>query len=371
MTLIELKQVLLQTELVEDNIYLDNYCSLCLTNIVTQRQQYKTNLHHVIPVAFYKINFNVPDRKQAEKLATVDKNNFSIYLLYKDHLLAHYYLAMCAKTSKAIASMMAAVQFLTGHTNIELKNLDLSDTELAKYQSKYEAVKIVTIKETASKNTGKKRTLETRLKLSLANSGKKRSAEVRQHLSEVKKGQKLSEETKAKISAANKGKKQPWAGRKQSAEEVEKRRQKLLGHATSIETRKKLSQANKGKKLSEETKQKLSMALKGKPAWNKGLPASSKGKIGIYDPNTLIVNYVDKSSLAEYLENGYLLGNPKCGRKGHKGTRNVRVLCIEEQKYFESIKAAAIYYNISQTAIHQCLAGRSKTAAGYHWSRED
>lgn len=364
MTFIKLKNLLLATELLYDNEYLDKYCTLCLHNLETKRQAYKTNIHHVIPVAFYRIKYNINERRAAEVIANNDQNNFKINLLFKDHLLAHYYLAMSAKGNRAVASMTGAIEFLTGHTKISLRELNLSENELLIYQTKYEESLREKIKEVAHKNTGKKRSEETKVKQSKAALGKAKSLEARKHMSEAKKGTKLTEEIKAKISASNKGRKQPWAGRKQSKEEIEKRRQKMLGHKTSDETRAKISQANKGKKRCIEVKKRLSDLHKGKSAWNKGVPSNIKGKISLYDPKTLTVFYIKPENLDSYLAQGYLKGNPKSGRKDGSGTRDKKVLCIEKNKIFKNIKEASEW---CKGSVIQCLKGKSKTAGGYHW----
>ena len=209
MTSIELKKLLLETELLEDNKYLDDYCELCLNNLMTKKQAYKTNSHHVIPVAFYRIKYNKSNRKQAEDIANKDEKNFRVNLLFRDHLLAHYYLAMSATTNRAIASMTSAIEFLSGHTKLALHDLNLSEDELTAYQVRYEKALREKITVVAHKNTGKKRSEETRKKQSIALRGKSKSLESRQRMSEAKKGTKLSTATKIKISNANKGKKQP------------------------------------------------------------------------------------------------------------------------------------------------------------------
>lgn len=86
-------------------------------------------------------------------------------------------------------------------------------------------------------NKGKKRSEETRIKISEANKGQSAWIKVKHH----------SEETRKKISETMKGK---YAWNK--------------GKKFSEETRRKISEANKGKKLSEEHRIKLSEAKKGK-----------------------------------------------------------------------------------------------------------
>ena len=92
---------------------------------------------------------------------------------------------------------------------------------------------------------------------------------------EANKGKKRSDETKRKLSEAHKG-------NHQSEETRRKRSESLKGKPKSDEWRKKISEAQKGKHLSEEHRRKLSEARKGKTPWNKGKKGSqqawNKGK---------------------------------------------------------------------------------------------
>lgn len=76
---------------------------------------------------------------------------------------------------------------------------------------------------------------------------KKRSEETRAKISVTMKGSQRSEETRAKISASHKGKPSPNKGK-----------------SLSEEIKAKISAANKGKKHSEEWKAKISATMKGK-----------------------------------------------------------------------------------------------------------
>lgn len=57
------------------------------------------------------------------------------------------------------------------------------------------------------------------------------------------------------------------------------------------------------------------------------------------------------------------------------GTRNIRtaeknarpVVCIEKELIFSSGKEAAQYFDVGNTAISNCLNGRTETCCGYHW----
>lgn len=117
--------------------------------------------------------------------------------------------------------------------------------------------------------SGVKTSEETKQKLRQANLGKKRSAETRRRISEAQKGRissrrgvSLSEETKQKIGQANKG------------------------HKHTEETKQKISRAMKqvshktGYKLSEEHKKHISDALKGKSKSAEHVEHARLAKIG-------------------------------------------------------------------------------------------
>lgn len=89
----ELKQKLITTGYFVDNEYLNRYLDLVYNHEINPAH-YSEN-HHVIPVALYKLNKEGCNRREAEKLAKVDPDNFEVLLLYKDHCLAHYLLYFC------------------------------------------------------------------------------------------------------------------------------------------------------------------------------------------------------------------------------------------------------------------------------------
>lgn len=86
MTQQKLKEKLLAINLFEDNDYLNQYCELIIQNLDTKKEKFRTHLHHIIPRCYFLlINSQIDDSK--ENL---------VNLLYKDHILAHYYLFNCA-----------------------------------------------------------------------------------------------------------------------------------------------------------------------------------------------------------------------------------------------------------------------------------
>lgn len=83
----DLKNVLLSTGCIDDNIWLQKYTDLVESNRTTQRTKYSTQKHHVIPVAYYKHILKTDVNNSKENI---------VHLLYSDHILAHYYLSQCA-----------------------------------------------------------------------------------------------------------------------------------------------------------------------------------------------------------------------------------------------------------------------------------
>lgn len=97
-----LKHILLGTNSYIENEFLEKYINLILNNLSTEYKKYETQAHHVIPVFHYGTNCNHERRKKIQKTAEEDPNNFKINLLYKDHVLAHYYLSLCACDDRAV-----------------------------------------------------------------------------------------------------------------------------------------------------------------------------------------------------------------------------------------------------------------------------
>lgn len=90
----KLKQHLLSLDYFIDNEYLDFYCSLIEQNKNRIYESGKTEQHHIIPRAIFRLQGFESESKAPNKL--VNKNNL-VNLLYRDHLLAHFYLCKCAK----------------------------------------------------------------------------------------------------------------------------------------------------------------------------------------------------------------------------------------------------------------------------------
>lgn len=78
-----------------DNEWLTKYLEMLEANLNTQRDRKSTQEHHAIPVNSYWTSNEPYNRQEALKLSRLDETNFSVNLLYRDHLMIHSYLTLC------------------------------------------------------------------------------------------------------------------------------------------------------------------------------------------------------------------------------------------------------------------------------------
>lgn len=182
----DLKDRLISTGMIEDNEYLDLYIDLINRNKSTEKQEHKTQSHHIIPKCYYNI-INEPVDNSSDNL---------VNLLYKDHVLAHYYLSLCS-----IGKLHEGMEFAM----ILISNIHKQDIDdgfigsLDKYQELYEEnMQLMAdnarkrfagitqssdhIRKRVEKNTGQKRTEETKRKISESQKGKKASDQARENM---------------------------------------------------------------------------------------------------------------------------------------------------------------------------------------------
>lgn len=112
-----LKNLLLETGYFQDNEYLTAYATL-LTDYDKAQSGYKEQ-HHVIPAAVYRYKYKCKTAIEARKLANKDDKNYTVSVLYKDHVLSHYFLYFCAKGQVKHAMARAAVN-MTRDLNAQL-----------------------------------------------------------------------------------------------------------------------------------------------------------------------------------------------------------------------------------------------------------
>ena len=192
------------------------------------------NLHHKFPRSFSK--------KDGVDVDNDDDNLVSLSLA--DHFRVHYYLWKSAK--KGYRSMMAMAFTLMRKKAV----VYATDETIEQIARDYENAMKDAAEVKSRANKGKKRSEETKKKLSEAMKGKKLSEKTKKKMSEAKKN--ISEETKKKMSEANKGKPAWNKGKKMSEEtkkkmsEAKKGNKNALGCHRTDEFQKKLSEANKG-----------------------------------------------------------------------------------------------------------------------------
>lgn len=128
MNYIDLEQKLLATGLVQQSSFLTKYCKLLLNNSLAEYDSSIANYHHAIPRMYFEDN-NLE----------IDNSNDNLFiLLYKDHVLAHYYLAMAAVDDTFRYKMAYAVRFVVGQVK-DITERDLLD-KLPEAQKSYELI---------------------------------------------------------------------------------------------------------------------------------------------------------------------------------------------------------------------------------------
>lgn len=124
-----LKAKLLATDLFIDNSYLEDYLTLVYSYDNSLSIGY-SEVHHVIPVSYYKKLYKCKTRTEALVFADADTDNFTCKLLYKDHCKAHWLLYYCSK-SYIRAGSVACLTFMKNVCKgiKDIKNISDADFE--------------------------------------------------------------------------------------------------------------------------------------------------------------------------------------------------------------------------------------------------
>jgi hypothetical protein len=117
-----LKNLLLDTGYFKDNDYLKAYISLLSSH--EENENSYGEQHHIIPAAVYRYKYSCKNGVEARKLADADEKNTTVLLLYKDHILAHYFLYFCT-SGKVKRAMAQAATCMIG--NLDVTQLDFSE----------------------------------------------------------------------------------------------------------------------------------------------------------------------------------------------------------------------------------------------------
>lgn len=119
-----LREILLSKYDFIQNDYFNKYIELILN--YDQKSVVYREAHHVVPVMHYK-NDNIKSREAALKLADLDKDNFTVNLLFKDHCYAHYLLYNCT-TGGIKAGNALVVKFFA-----DIYNKFMQDSKVDKF----------------------------------------------------------------------------------------------------------------------------------------------------------------------------------------------------------------------------------------------
>lgn len=91
------------------------------------------------------------------------------------------------------------------------------------------------------------------------------------------------------------------------------------------------------------------------------------------NPNNLpIVDHKDNNKYNNCADNlQWVTASENTSKDRVKGAprKRVPILCVELNKVYPNQKAAAADIGINRQGIVNCLAGKQKTAGGYHWQR--
>lgn len=127
------KETFLKTGIVIDNEYFEKYINLIERNELTKQEKGKTHCHHIIPKYCFASSTCINDLEQ-------ESEENKVNLLYKDHVLAHYYLSLCSSTNRYKINNIYALKYLLGINSFLLKNSSFTD-KLEFLQDLYEFCK--------------------------------------------------------------------------------------------------------------------------------------------------------------------------------------------------------------------------------------
>lgn len=301
-----LKENLLLLDIVIDNIYLDKYVKLIQDNILREKEKYKTQIHHIIPRCYFlKNNLKVDNTKN-------NKTN----LLFKDHILAHYYLALCSKNNWFKINNVLAIQFM-----IEQKGYNLE-----KWKEKY-LDKLQELYEETRKKLGSplhnKDIYEKFLKIVKNETNRNKISNTMKN--KAKNGELFSIEHRNNLSKSALN--HIWINKDGIYTHIPKNKlQEYLGMGWSKGARplskghqEAILRAKIGSKYTEEQKKKLRESHLGQVPWNKGVACkeTTKKKLSEYFKNTKwmtngeISKQVNIKDIDKYLKNGFTFGRKK------------------------------------------------------------
>lgn len=175
------KEALLKTGYFVDNKYLDMYVDLVYKNRNTSYVRNVTNNHHIIPKSYYK-RLEIPIDNSSNNIVT---------LLFKDHVVAHYYLYLCSSNNEDKYANFCALRHLYGLSKRRNIEFNINALNLDKLQQMCEESR----KHFSQMMRGK----------FLGDNNPSRKPGVGKKISDARKGHPVSNYTRRLISEKNKG----------------------------------------------------------------------------------------------------------------------------------------------------------------------
>lgn len=321
-----IKQTLLDSEYFEDNNYLIFYLEVIKNNINTKRQRCKTNRHHIIPQCYFKI----------KKLEIDNSEDNLVNLLYKDHILAHYYLCLCCSNHALRYKLELSLQYMLDTYKVD-NEFVISIKQLDEYQKLYE--------------------------------------ERKEYFSNIQKGQKGTSLGKIAIKKGVNQKfidpenidkyiKDGWVRGAIYRIKRENYKNPMLGKHHSDETKKKMAQKrignipyNKGKK-----------GIKWTPE-HKDKQSKLISQLKTIHFNESIEKRVPKEQVEEWLNLGWKIGRCKKSVLNTSKNHAQPIYCVETNKQYNSFRDLCRELNLKRNCklLKQHLNNDKNNYCGYHF----
>lgn len=282
--MLNIKDELLKTTCFIENEYLNRYVELIESNCDQNQICFKTTAHHIIP----KYCFKVIGKE-------IDNTSLNLVnLLYKDHILAHFFLAECSSTDVYKWYNYTAMNHIAGNKfhDVTITEALLTEEYLEELQCLKE-ISLLQATEHFRKYGIHEHSEETRKKMSKILTG---------HIYITKDGQ----DKMIDPSLLSRYETEGWI--------------KGRSYVMTVEARQKLSNSKMGHDVSEETKQKIKQSRKeqaersGEPALGHKLSEESKQKMRDKLSQQICVNngesekHIYPNEYDKYVDKGYKKG---------------------------------------------------------------
>lgn len=190
-----LKTQLMDTGVFEDNLYLDKYIELIMSNKNRLKEKFKTQQHHIIPKCYYKI----------KELMVDERDDNKVYLLHKDHVLAHYFICLCSSEKTFRYYNILAVIKLLNFRDFKIDDDYEQQLQFLTLLDKYQDIMEEKTRIDSERFKGVKRDPELVAQISEKLKQIPHTDEWNLKVSEALKGKEISENQRVLIGVANKG----------------------------------------------------------------------------------------------------------------------------------------------------------------------